>query len=471
MYAVLPLATAAAAAAAAYTHLILHHQQHAWRRPNIKTSIERLLSQTDDCSEPLERRLPARVGEQGIEFVLICLQMDPIKRPTSDELLQHPYIQSARMAQFVKGASHAAGNELAGANSAGAGSLSSSGGIQVQGGAMIATATGSSSSSSHNRQPPHRLSNMRGGDSIEIRSSQQQQRRSNSQALILAANQAGGQPASKRLVVASENGPGVGRRPSGAANGKPTDSLMPAQVARQAAPSSTNTTPANDANLQCKRKRPNAGKQSRNDATEAAQKPSLVPISRRQAAAIRTNGEPLVVMPARQQRQQAVVDSTSFQQSLQTKRKALLPAPAPPPQPSAGSTSSPFSGFVYTSKRLSQSNGNLFQLSEPANGTSHRSTTYSNPNPSPNSISISNLISKHVSVGVPSSNGRTNELGAPTGRKQTRRIQQQVATSNIYSLNNHINNVSSASSSSPNSLGTAKSPSISFLPTIARHRI
>lgn len=42
------------------------------------------------------------MGQSGIDFVSACLQMDPIQRPTSGELLNHEYIYSARMSQFIQ---------------------------------------------------------------------------------------------------------------------------------------------------------------------------------------------------------------------------------------------------------------------------------------------------------------------------------------------------------------------------------
>lgn len=54
------------------------------------------------ASETLEQKLPVfRVGQSGLDFVECCLQMDPNKRPSSGELLKHPYIYSSRMSQFM----------------------------------------------------------------------------------------------------------------------------------------------------------------------------------------------------------------------------------------------------------------------------------------------------------------------------------------------------------------------------------
>lgn len=58
--------------------------------------------------------MPARVGQSGIEFVLACLQMDPARRPTSDELLKHHYISSVKMSQFMRDNPTSVGNKLSG---------------------------------------------------------------------------------------------------------------------------------------------------------------------------------------------------------------------------------------------------------------------------------------------------------------------------------------------------------------------
>lgn len=70
-----------------------------------EANIERLLTQTQSINESLERKLPTRVGQAGVEFVLTCLQMDPARRPTSDELLKHPFINSVKMTQFIRDSS------------------------------------------------------------------------------------------------------------------------------------------------------------------------------------------------------------------------------------------------------------------------------------------------------------------------------------------------------------------------------
>lgn len=72
-----------------------------------QASVEQLMNQTN-VSDPLERKLPHRVGPAGLEFVFHCLCMDPARRPTCEELLQHHYIQSAQMSLFVRGADHSA---------------------------------------------------------------------------------------------------------------------------------------------------------------------------------------------------------------------------------------------------------------------------------------------------------------------------------------------------------------------------
>lgn len=70
-----------------------------------EANIERLLTQSPSMCESLERKLPTRVGQTGIDFVLACLQMDPTRRPNSDELLKHPFISSVKMAQFIRDSS------------------------------------------------------------------------------------------------------------------------------------------------------------------------------------------------------------------------------------------------------------------------------------------------------------------------------------------------------------------------------
>lgn len=73
-------------------------------------NLERLANLSTSASLALEARLPARVGPAGLDFVASCLRMDPARRPASDQLLHHAYIQSARMAQFVREASAAPGS-------------------------------------------------------------------------------------------------------------------------------------------------------------------------------------------------------------------------------------------------------------------------------------------------------------------------------------------------------------------------
>lgn len=67
-----------------------------------QASIDRLLDQSANPNESIDKKLPTRVGHSGIDFVTACLQMDPARRPTSGELLGHEYIHSARMSQFVQ---------------------------------------------------------------------------------------------------------------------------------------------------------------------------------------------------------------------------------------------------------------------------------------------------------------------------------------------------------------------------------
>lgn len=79
-------------------------QQHTLLNQSIydQMTIEKILMQTANMNESLDRKLPtSRIGQSGLEFVTSCLQMDHSKRPTSEELLKHPYIYSSRMSQFM----------------------------------------------------------------------------------------------------------------------------------------------------------------------------------------------------------------------------------------------------------------------------------------------------------------------------------------------------------------------------------
>lgn len=66
-------------------------------------NTNRLLESRQIPGESVDGKLPSRVGDVGIDFVSVCLQMDPKQRPTCEQLLRHEYIHSARMTQFVKG--------------------------------------------------------------------------------------------------------------------------------------------------------------------------------------------------------------------------------------------------------------------------------------------------------------------------------------------------------------------------------
>lgn len=153
-----------------------------------QANIERLLSQAS-LLDPLERKLPARVGQAGFEFVLDCLQMEPIKRPACDELLQHQYIQSAQMSQFIQGASHTAIQNNPQADQQTVSFARESGKTNY---------SGLLGSSTDIRSLPHPATGMT---------------RTNSQAILMIANngnqlqqqqQQQQQPANKRLLITSE---------------------------------------------------------------------------------------------------------------------------------------------------------------------------------------------------------------------------------------------------------------------------
>lgn len=71
-----------------------------------------MLEQPANVNDALARKLPSRVGQNGIDFVSTCLRMNPAKRPTGEELLKHAYIHSARMTQFIKDANSPAAGQL-----------------------------------------------------------------------------------------------------------------------------------------------------------------------------------------------------------------------------------------------------------------------------------------------------------------------------------------------------------------------
>lgn len=169
--------------------------------------MERLLNQVG-LTEPLERKLPARVGQTGFEFVFACLQMDPAKRPNCDELLQHDYIQSAQMTQFVRGTSHASTGPT-GTEQVTLGTTSRVAGLPV-------TMEPPSSRSSHSSLGSKRSQAAGARDTGRVMQPNRNElvARSNSQAILMIANnkkqhqqqQQRQQPASKRLVIASDSG-------------------------------------------------------------------------------------------------------------------------------------------------------------------------------------------------------------------------------------------------------------------------
>uniref|UniRef100_A0A6G1SIN3 cyclin-dependent kinase n=1 Tax=Aceria tosichella TaxID=561515 RepID=A0A6G1SIN3_9ACAR len=170
-----------------------------------QVKIDRVLRQTD-TPDPLDRKLPNRIGQLGIDFVLTCLQMDPGKRPTSDELLQHQYIRSALMGQFVRGASHGSPQTLAAPERGnGAETISSSNQKAPIGHGMIMSRPAAVDSTTAASLP-------RSGPMVH---------RSNSQAILRVANSQ--QPASKRLVLGPDSSSSDGlRMPNGGGGGGAT---------------------------------------------------------------------------------------------------------------------------------------------------------------------------------------------------------------------------------------------------------
>lgn len=112
-------------------------QMYTLLRHNLydQVGIEKLLSQAPNANESVEKKLPfKRIGNDGIDFVIACVQMDPAKRPSSGELLKHEYIHSVTMAQFIKGDSHAPNSS---ANSMASQYQSISGASSAQGESII----------------------------------------------------------------------------------------------------------------------------------------------------------------------------------------------------------------------------------------------------------------------------------------------------------------------------------------------
>lgn len=66
-----------------------------------QVSTERLLVQHSIISDPLDRKIPSRVGKLGLEFVSMCLKLDDNSRAAGDTLLKHPFIAPARLPQYT----------------------------------------------------------------------------------------------------------------------------------------------------------------------------------------------------------------------------------------------------------------------------------------------------------------------------------------------------------------------------------
>ena len=44
--------------------------------------------------EPLENKLPRELGSEGVDFTLRCLDKDPARRWSCEQLLMHPYFKN-----------------------------------------------------------------------------------------------------------------------------------------------------------------------------------------------------------------------------------------------------------------------------------------------------------------------------------------------------------------------------------------
>ena len=397
-------------------------------RSNIaQASTERLLSQTN-ISEPIERRLPARVGQQGADFVLVCLRMDPARRPSSEELLQHVYIHSARMAQFVKGASHS----LAGARQQTAAELQpATGGHRA---ANTASSTGP-------LQPTHRAlvspsMGLTGGGRAQTIN---QQPRTNSQALMLAANSLAN--ARKRPVAGQTAGEQpIGGQPKAQlpSQGRALDSKVGHQTSGGGRQTQQQVASSSGHLKQIKRTRLTAGRPQEKSSPARSRpletdEPSLL--------AGRTRSRPNAVAGLNQQE-----------------------ASSKAPRATRRSNGSQVNGYA-TSKRISQSNSNLFRLDERTDvvPNGHRSSYLKGSVANNNSNNNNNDCDEKIS----STTVRPLQTAARASQSQF--VGPASSSTSDPNTSNSSNNRSSASSSSPNSLVAGKSASISFLPPVARH--
>jgi serine/threonine protein kinase len=51
---------------------------------------------------PAQHHIPSRASEQARDFLGRCLEMDPSKRATAVELLEHPFVTQPRLHEGIK---------------------------------------------------------------------------------------------------------------------------------------------------------------------------------------------------------------------------------------------------------------------------------------------------------------------------------------------------------------------------------
>lgn len=150
--------------------------------------------------------MPARVGQLGVDFVLVCLQMDPAQRPDSDQLLQHSYIHSARMTQFVRGATPGQADPQGhtGTQNCQSTTTGSKGiGGQEQSSSLRTSNRSNTSSNSSLSSPPCAVN----GSTLltAIGGRNKRTATTNSQQILKAANNPPSTPSNKRLVLATDS--------------------------------------------------------------------------------------------------------------------------------------------------------------------------------------------------------------------------------------------------------------------------